>query len=303
MLGATPFSIYVTYPPAEIRYLIDDAGLEGGDRRAGATWRAMLEARRDLPGLEHVIVVDGDAPEGTISLADVEALEPRVRSRQVRGGDRARRPGHADLHLGHDRAAEGRSALAPQRHVGGPGGRGGHHARCRLAKVISWLPAAHIAERMAHHYIPVIYAGTITCCPNPREVLVVPAAGPADLVLRRPADLGEAEGRARDDAGGPARGAATPDPGGARGGDRARAAPAAGRARAGRARGEGRPGRRADVLQAARDARPRPGDRGQRRRRADAGRGARVLPRARDRAGGAVGHVRDVRVGHVQPAR
>src|SRR5437763_13678748 len=38
-------------------------------------------------------------------------------------------------------------------------------------RVISWLPAAHIAERMAHHYIPTIYAGTVTCCPNPREVL------------------------------------------------------------------------------------------------------------------------------------
>jgi long-subunit acyl-CoA synthetase (AMP-forming) len=37
--------------------------------------------------------------------------------------------------------------------------------------VISWLPAAHIAERMAHHYIPVIYAGNVTCAPNPREVL------------------------------------------------------------------------------------------------------------------------------------
>ncbi|HEY6395875.1 MAG TPA: AMP-dependent synthetase/ligase, partial [Solirubrobacteraceae bacterium] len=39
------------------------------------------------------------------------------------------------------------------------------------SRVISWLPAAHIAERMAHHYIPTIYAGTVTCCPNPREVL------------------------------------------------------------------------------------------------------------------------------------
>jgi long-chain acyl-CoA synthetase len=38
-------------------------------------------------------------------------------------------------------------------------------------RLISWLPAAHIAERMAHHYIPIIYAGTITCCPNPREVV------------------------------------------------------------------------------------------------------------------------------------
>jgi long-subunit acyl-CoA synthetase (AMP-forming) len=38
-------------------------------------------------------------------------------------------------------------------------------------KVISWLPSAHIAERAAHHYIPVVYAGSVTCCPNPREVL------------------------------------------------------------------------------------------------------------------------------------
>jgi long-subunit acyl-CoA synthetase (AMP-forming) len=39
------------------------------------------------------------------------------------------------------------------------------------SRVISWLPSAHIAERMAHHYIPVLYAGTVTCAPNPREVL------------------------------------------------------------------------------------------------------------------------------------
>jgi long-chain acyl-CoA synthetase len=39
------------------------------------------------------------------------------------------------------------------------------------SRVISWLPSAHIAERNAHHYIPVIYGGTVTCCPNPREVL------------------------------------------------------------------------------------------------------------------------------------
>jgi long-subunit acyl-CoA synthetase (AMP-forming) len=37
--------------------------------------------------------------------------------------------------------------------------------------VISWLPAAHIAERAAHHYIPTVYAGTVTTCPNGREVV------------------------------------------------------------------------------------------------------------------------------------
>src|SRR5438270_419959 len=39
------------------------------------------------------------------------------------------------------------------------------------SRVISWLPAAHIAERMAHHYLPVIFAGSVTCCPNPCDIL------------------------------------------------------------------------------------------------------------------------------------
>jgi long-subunit acyl-CoA synthetase (AMP-forming) len=39
------------------------------------------------------------------------------------------------------------------------------------ARVISWLPAAHIAERAAHHYLPMVYAMTVTCCPDPRQVV------------------------------------------------------------------------------------------------------------------------------------
>ena len=76
MLGATPFSIYLTYPPAEIQYLIERRRREGGGRRAGATWARCSRRARTLPGLAHVIVVDGEPPEGTISLADVEGSNP-----------------------------------------------------------------------------------------------------------------------------------------------------------------------------------------------------------------------------------
>ena len=37
--------------------------------------------------------------------------------------------------------------------------------------MISWLPAAHVAERNAHHYVPIVYGMQITCCPDPRQVL------------------------------------------------------------------------------------------------------------------------------------
>jgi long-chain acyl-CoA synthetase len=37
--------------------------------------------------------------------------------------------------------------------------------------VISWLPAAHVAERNAHHYLPIVFGLQITCCDDPRQVL------------------------------------------------------------------------------------------------------------------------------------
>ena len=39
------------------------------------------------------------------------------------------------------------------------------------ARVISWLPAAHIAERNAHHYAPVVLGFEVTTLANPRDIV------------------------------------------------------------------------------------------------------------------------------------
>jgi long-chain acyl-CoA synthetase len=45
--------------------------------------------------------------------------------------------------------------------------------------VISWLPAAHIAERGANYYLPVVYGLSITVCPDPRKIIeFLPAVKP-----------------------------------------------------------------------------------------------------------------------------
>jgi long-chain acyl-CoA synthetase len=188
-VGAIPFSIYVTYPASEIEYLCTDA-----DATVAVVEQSylpvMLAARERLPRLEHVIVVDGDAqqddsgaartseagrrargkPEGTISLADVEGSNPDF--------DAAA----AAAHAGPDDLV---TLIYTSGTTGHPKGvQLSHHAIMFAAsgvqevipievggRVISWLPAAHIAERMAHHYIPVIYAGTVTTCPDPRSIL------------------------------------------------------------------------------------------------------------------------------------
>jgi long-subunit acyl-CoA synthetase (AMP-forming) len=169
MLGATPFSIYVTYPAAEIEYLIEDANSKVAIVEQ-TFLPSMLEARKNSPGLDHVIVIDGDAPEGTLALSEVEGSDPEfdaaaaaaeiepddVLTLIYTSGTTGKPKG---VQLSHHNIMV--SAKAVQEII--PIQAGG--------RLISWLPAAHIAERMAHHYIPVIYAGSITCCPNPREVV------------------------------------------------------------------------------------------------------------------------------------
>jgi len=87
MIGATPFSIYNTYSPEQIQYLLTDA-----DAKVVMCEQQYLpqimQAREHVPQLEHVIVVDGDPPEGTIALS--RAPTPASMSRrQSRSSSRA----------------------------------------------------------------------------------------------------------------------------------------------------------------------------------------------------------------------
>jgi long-chain acyl-CoA synthetase len=39
------------------------------------------------------------------------------------------------------------------------------------ARVVSYLPMAHIAERSCTHYLPIMFGFTVTCCPDARQVV------------------------------------------------------------------------------------------------------------------------------------
>ena len=169
MLGATPFSIYNTYTPSQIAYLVSDA-----DARVLICEQQylpqVLEARKELPGLEHVIVVDGDAPAGTLALADVEGSNPDF---------------DVDASVAQIKPTDVLTLIYTSGTTGPPKGVQLRHRNLlaavegfeelielpRNGRVISWLPAAHIAERNAHHYLPVVFGLEITCCDDPRQVL------------------------------------------------------------------------------------------------------------------------------------
>jgi long-chain acyl-CoA synthetase len=169
MVGATPFSIYNTYTAEQIQYLLEDA--QAHILICEQQYLAVvLEAREALPELEHVIVVDGEAPPGVLALAEVEGSNPdfdverslaQSQSTDVltliyTSGTTGPPKGVQLIHRNLFAALEGLDAL-----IEFP----------RDGRVVSWLPSAHVAERTAHHYLPIVYGLQITCCADPRQVL------------------------------------------------------------------------------------------------------------------------------------
>ncbi len=169
MLGATPFSIYNSYTPEQIQYLLEDADAKIVVCEQQSLAR-VLEAREQLPELEHVIVVDGEAQTGTLALDQVEGSNPSfdveasvaqlqptdVLTLIYTSGTTGPPKGVQLIHRNLLASVEGLDELISFPQDG---------------RVISWLPAAHIAERNAHHYLPIVFGLQITCCDDPRQVL------------------------------------------------------------------------------------------------------------------------------------
>jgi long-chain acyl-CoA synthetase len=169
-LGATCFSVYNTSSPEQVEYVVENAG-----NRVLVTEQAFLDTllavRDKVDSLEHVVVIDGEAPEGTISVNELEemgdpdfdfeaawrAVEPDdvlclIYTSGTTGPPKGVQLTHANM-LGVWGAV---NQIRPVE----PGGRS-----------ISFLPSAHIADRWAGLYAQMIYGTTIHCCPNPREMV------------------------------------------------------------------------------------------------------------------------------------
>jgi long-chain acyl-CoA synthetase len=169
-VGATPFSIYNTYTPEQIEHLLHDA-----DSRVVITEQAfadkILAARDALGSVEHVVVVDGEPAERTMSLDELAAR--RDDDFDFEAAWRAVQP------------SDVLTLIYTSGTTGPPKGVQITHANiCDTVRsydeliefpdggrIVSYLPMAHVAERNVSHYLPMLCGFTITCCPDAREVM------------------------------------------------------------------------------------------------------------------------------------
>jgi long-chain acyl-CoA synthetase len=169
-LGATPFSVYNTYSPEQIEFLAKDSGcriiVTEGDYLD-----TIMKVKDACSGVEHVIDVDGSGRDGTTALTEVPACADEDFDFEA-----AWRAVEADDVL---------TLIYTSGTTGPPKGVQITHANelvagrsfdqliqfAEGARVVSYLPMAHIAERSCSQYLPTMFGFTVTDCPNAREVI------------------------------------------------------------------------------------------------------------------------------------
>ena len=165
-LGAVPFSMYVTSTAEQLRYLLADSGA-----RVAITQLAFLPRLREAiagTAVETIVVIDGAGGDGTLDLPRLEAA-----ARPGFDFDAAWRAVQPDALL---------TIIYTSGTTGDPKGVELTHANMLFeiralhavrhfeadGHTISYLPHAHIADRTAGHYLPMVLGHTVTTCPDPR---------------------------------------------------------------------------------------------------------------------------------------
>ena len=167
LLGATPISIYNSSSPDQIRYLAGHARASVAIVEDAAYLERVLEIRADLPALRHVAVIDpvtttgveswtellGSAPldlETAAAIAEPHDLATVIYTSGTTGPPKGVMLDHQNICWTVDSLREV-LGFAPDR-----------------SRIVSYLPMAHIAERITTHYSGIAFAYEVTTCADIR---------------------------------------------------------------------------------------------------------------------------------------
>ena len=171
-LGATPVSIYNSSSPEQIEYLSNDAGAKVAIVEDRGFYESFAKVRQSIPTLEKLGVIrpGGDDLGAEFTYGDLLASEP------------------ADLQAWAANATP--DDLATLIYTSGTTGPSkgvmiDHRNVCWTVeclkrafdmehfagkRIVSYLPMAHIAERMMSHYQQLFLGYEVTCCPDPTQI-------------------------------------------------------------------------------------------------------------------------------------
>jgi long-chain acyl-CoA synthetase len=186
-LGATPISIYNSSSAEQIRYLAGDARASVAIVEDAGYLERVTAVRESLPDLVHVVLVDGDpGTSGDVDrwddLLEFDPLDLDAAARTALPDDLA-------------------TVIYTSGTTGPPKGVMLDHANiCWTVdsiaaaldfspdgyRIVSYLPMAHIAERITTHYAGIVFGYEVTTCPDIRQLGAVLAASRPQILFGVP---------------------------------------------------------------------------------------------------------------------
>ena len=171
-LGATPVSVYNSSSPEQVQYLVSHCEAKVAIVEDANFLERFAKVRAELPDLEHVVAVEdvNGGAEGTLAWTDLLQRDPLPR----------------DAAAGTAQPGDLATVIYTSGTTGPPKGVMLSHYNVvwtaqslRLCyekddviglKVVSYLPMAHIAERMTSHYQGAIFGYEIVTCPEAGQI-------------------------------------------------------------------------------------------------------------------------------------
>ena len=175
--GATPVSIYHSSSPDQIKYLIEHSGASVIVAEHAAFVERIAEIANDIPTLKHLIMVEdpstlSEKTKSDLGSINLEYLYEIVAEAEPVTAEEARSNTTMDDYC---------TIIYTSGTTGPPKGVALTQSNITFTteslvrrldmnpdgwRVVSYLPMAHIAERMVSHYLGMRYGWSLTCCPD-----------------------------------------------------------------------------------------------------------------------------------------
>ncbi len=172
LVGATPLSIYNSSAPEQVEYLTGHC--EAVTAIAGDTGllERFLKVRSALPGLRNLVVVDDPeklAPSDVTAFADLATAAPLDLDE---ASGRVRPDDLATLIYTSGTTGPPKGVMITHHNIAWVLESMNRAMGERLAgwRQVSYLPMAHIAERMVTHYFHLSHGTDVTTCPDPSQL-------------------------------------------------------------------------------------------------------------------------------------